>query len=831
MPVEMEHSFGASEADTTVEDEENYVDPKAHAKLLDGINNLTGSYYIREVTRTEPSLKRSEFGLAKAKKDKVQLKDLSKFFSKTPKQNKVLKQLDRLKHRHGLAKPLEKPVADRLKRKAGFLRAQRKLDKWEPVVRAAEVAPQVVFPLQYDKVTVHKQPPKKLSEYRVKSKLMEEMESLEKEYVRDGEAELLDGEGQKEYDLTVEEMRQQLIQRAHQKRLESYQIAKGRRQNKIKSKKYHRLLKKDKLKEQMKKFEELKEKDPAAALRQLDQIEKQRFEERATLRHKNTGTWAKNLQVRAKYNTEVRQELAEQLAIGRELTSQRFQKDESSSESDGEETIAYGDNPWTEQNIGSHERAAAERAKLTSSYRKYWEERNQVEALKKQLVAKEKASIGGETNGDVPPDTDHPAYDDEAKDDGDSNQMKSTKLTKKVRKKVKQTVVRMASGSWDVVDDEDTKAEEPKPEANKKSKTKAKKNLKKESATVEELFQEAEELIQDALGDKLVGVKQKLNGVGHMEANKGVNGTSRKKESKAKRRSDPNDLSFKKKPRLGDADQELNETMGGAATDDSLLPKFVPTLSDVKVTSGGSEPNTDINLKQVVQMKPKHLLTALPDSIAAGELSDGEPEHDDDDDDDDDDHRRLTIAEAFEDDDIVADFLKEKQDDRASHLPKEVDFGLPGWGSWVGPGMDSEAPRYKARQVVNPPKELPRRDDNRDQVIINEDALVNPQLSKHLVNEVPFPYVTVKDYEASLRAPLGRTFVPETAHVTMIEPRVVTKQGAVIEPMQRDMLVTNPAVVRKSAPPKAGKGALTKYNEFVENIAQKKTNPKKKFKK
>ncbi|KFB42136.1 AGAP003632-PA-like protein [Anopheles sinensis] len=794
MPVEMEHYFRAPEGGTAVEDEENDVDPSAHAKLLDGINNLTGSHYIREVTRTEPSLKRSEFGLAKGDKDKVKLKDLSKFFSKIPKQSKVLKQLDRLKYRRALTKPLEKPEADRLQRQAGFNRAQRKLNQWEPVVRAAEVAPQTTFPLQYGTMAVHAQPPKKLSEYRVKSKLMEEMESLEKEYVVDGADELLDGEGQKEYDLTVEEMRQQLMQRAYQKRLESYQIAKGRRQNKIKSKKYHRLLKKDKLKEQMKKFEELKEKDPAAALRQLDQIERQRFEERATLRHKNTGTWAKNLQVRAKYNTEVRQELAEQLAIGRELTSQRFQKDGSSSESDGEgiDTVAYGDNPWTEREIGSHERAAVERAKLSSSYRKYWEERNQVDAVKKQLVAKEKDSIKEETNGDVPSDADHASHDEEAEDDDESSQEKSRKLTKKGHKKGKQTV-RMASGSWDV-------EEEPAPKANKKTTTKAKKTMKNASATVEELFQEAEELIQDALEDKLVGVKQKINRLGD-----GARATG-KEVTKAKRRNDPNDLSFKKKPRLGDADQELNESMDGAPTDDSMLPKFVPTLGDVKVSTGGFDPKADINLKQVVQMKPKHLLTALPDSIAAGELSDGEPEHYDDDDDDDD-HRRLTIAEAFEDDDIVADFMKEKQDERANHLPKEVDLDLPGWGFWVGPGTDSEAPRQEARKVVKPPKELPRRDDNRDQVIINEDALVNPELSKHLVNEVPFPYVTVKDYEASLRAPLGRTFVPETAHVTMIEPRVVTKQGAVIEPMKGNMLMTNPTVVRKSAPRKAGKEA------------------------
>ena len=184
-------------------------------------------------------------------------------------------------------------------------------------------------------------------------------------------------------------------------------------------------------------------------------------------------------------------------------------------------------------------------------------------------------------------------------------------------------------------------------------------------------------------------------------------------------------------------------------------------------------------------MKPKHLLTALPNTIVSGELSDDEAEADD--------AHRLTIAEAFEDDDIVADFAKEKQDERQKDLPQAVELSLPGWGHWAGAGAKPPGPRKATRQIMKIPAELPRRDDNRDQVIINEDALKNEKLDKHLVNEVPFPFVTVKDYEASLRAPLGRTFIPESAHAAMVEPRIVTKQGTVIEPMKKEMLMANPS--------------------------------------
>uniref|UniRef100_A0AAG5CU35 U3 small nucleolar RNA-associated protein 14 n=1 Tax=Anopheles atroparvus TaxID=41427 RepID=A0AAG5CU35_ANOAO len=817
MPVEMKTSFPSGSAGGADDDEEEEIDPKAHEKLIDGINNLTGSHYIREVTRTEPSLKRSEFGLAKTKKDKVLLKDLSKFFKKNKKHTEVVKQLEKLKKRHPLRKPLEKPTADRLGREEGYKRAQKKLNKWEPLVTATDVAAQIVFPLRYGSMAVHNEPPKKLSEYRVKTKLMEEMEQLEKEYAGSGDEEegASDEEGRK-YKLTVEELRQKQYERSRQKRLESYQIAKGRRQNKIKSKKYHRLLKKDKLKEQMKKFEELKEKDPEEALKQLDRIEKQRFEERATLRHKNTGTWAKNLQVRAKYNMDVRRELSEQLAIGRELTAKRLQQDGSSSESDGEGETAIGksgDNPWTERDMGEHEMALSQQQKLMSSYRKYWEERNRVQALKQQLAenAEDGHTEGLTENGEIV--QDHVPEDD-SEDEGEASQTKPSKSKKKGRKKEKETV-RMASGSWDVEDD-DAPIDEPQKKP-AKSKAKSTKKQKSATATVEDLFQEAEELIQDALVNKLDRVEQD-----EMEEAQ-THGTKRKGKpegTEAKPKRDPTDLSFKKKPRLGDADEELRETIERDVTGGVQNAKAL-ALNGLNAAGSATKASAEINLKQVVQMKPKHLLTALPNTITSGEMSDGEPE-------DDGDHQRLTIAEAFQDDDIVADFVKEKQDEREKYMPKEVDLSLPGWGEWAGPGVVPSKSRVQTRTFIKPPKELPRRDDRRDKVIINEDALVNPQLSKHLVNELPFPFVSVKDYESSLRAPLGRTFVPETAHVTMIEPRVVTKQGAVIEPMRKRMLMADQKGVRRRAPVRAGRKAVQTYNKFIDNFEKGKL-PKKKF--
>lgn len=55
----------------------------------------------------------------------------------------------------------------------------------------------------------------------------------------------------------------------------------------------------------MKEFEELQMNNPEKALTKLEQLDKSRAEERMSLRHKSTGQWAKNKQIRAKYNKDV----------------------------------------------------------------------------------------------------------------------------------------------------------------------------------------------------------------------------------------------------------------------------------------------------------------------------------------------------------------------------------------------------------------------------------------------------------------------------------------------------------------------------------------------
>ena len=59
----------------------------------------------------------------------------------------------------------------------------------------------------------------------------------------------------------------------------------------------------------------------------------------------------------------------------------------------------------------------------------------------------------------------------------------------------------------------------------------------------------------------------------------------------------------------------------------------------------------------------------------------------DDEDIDPEEQQRMTIAQAFADDDVIEEFRQEKDDAVEKDKPQEIDLTLPGWGSWGGQGL------------------------------------------------------------------------------------------------------------------------------------------------
>lgn len=104
------------------------------------------------------------------------------------------------------------------------------------------------------------------------------------------------------------------------------------------------------------------------------------------------------------------------------------------------------------------------------------------------------------------------------------------------------------------------------------------------------------------------------------------------------------------------------------------------------------------------------------------------------------DENRMTIQEAFADDDVLADFVAEKKKLVDDSKPKARDLTLPGWGDWAGTGL-KVSKRKRKRFVVKQAPPPPRKDSHLGAVIINEKRDAN--IAKHQVRQVNL-YLCVK---------------------------------------------------------------------------------------
>ncbi|TDG42822.1 hypothetical protein AWZ03_010731 [Drosophila navojoa] len=732
------------------DDEEQY-DPIAHKKLLQSISNLGNVQHIRKSTRDERQPEQNEFQLFKSAKatehapKAVGVNDLVQILrtSKHIETGKKLKNVHNTKK--VLQKPLEKPVADRIKRTIGYEGVKKKLARWDAVVAKQRSAETQIFPIPSETVYVNTAAHANAIKTSIKSELGKELQASIKKLNDLRKAQIGDNTDEQELAQLEEKLLAQKATRdelharrrelAYLRMRESQKSAKARMQNKIKSKKYHKLLKRQKVLEQVKQFEILKKTNPEAALEKLNALEKSRLLERASLRHKNTGTWAKNLQMRAKYDKEVRKDLAEQLAVSRQLTEKKVDTDseDENQTTDKIETSAEGSfdpfNPWMTVKPTENDESKAKEDDV--SWRKYWTERNENE---KRLA-------------------EHSAQVEEVKR---KKRQQTTQAIKELPKKKKPRII-MENG-WQVEE-----VEEPD-----KATTKSK--------TLDEIFDAQQDNLHNQINHKLDKLKKQAALL------KGVTKKSKKPKIKHDALKNLKDLTFKKTKQRVEIDEPLNQDE--VASKQALTAiEAVNDLQKSKEEKKSTPEVADIDPDKIVSVTWKQklrLTNGMNDALAdddAAEFDEVDPKAE----------RQMLISEAFEDDDIVADFNKDKQDD-SEVKNNELQLAMPGWGCWGGAGISQKAlERRNKRLLLKLAEPEKRRDDNKDNVYINEAS--NKQARGHRVSSIPFPFKSLADYEASIRTPIGRDFVPETAFRMLTRPAVITRKGQVIEPMDESELV------------------------------------------
>lgn len=769
--------------------EETELVATEHDRLLSAISKLDKTQHITEPTRNEPTNLSSEFNLTK-RTNRLNLNNVAKILEDTAHHVQISKKLKKTQSvSKVLSKPLEKPQAERIKRATGYEATKKKVGRWDPVVARSRTVDYVAFPIKH--ISSKLEPTGDfLTKLKLKSDLEKELDELDP-------APMLEDEEEEEpvFPMTYEEMVEHRQHLAKMRAQQSYKAAKAKRQSKIKSKKYHRVLKKEKLKQELKEFEELQKKDPEEALKKLESIEKARALERHTLRHKSTGKWAKNKLIRAKYDKEVRQQLADQLAVGRGLTKKIQDNQSSDDEADDVTTsnIPLSQdpmNPWMMQRSDK----SNINAEFDFGYKKFVQNKmkkqkddsdsdsndnmenemntknNELDILKasisklsqeenqdKESSDEDAEVVHIETNNDTVKSTNkRKLHQTETQQiEKEVNQVVSNPLFKKSKKTFAKAKVSkpVATSNWEVeaINDSETKPSED----------------------VLSAFESHETSVAQRVEKKLGEIRRNIE---RLEKAGRANKRETQKIKETQDRDNMEYLKLKNKKVKAVIDEELIETSSkteGQANEekDEPLSKILNTAQAPIRESADS--NIDPN--RFIAVKPKYLNSAI---------SQGENEYDQLDDDQV--VPRVNIEEVFEEDDVVASFRQEKEDETNKDKPEDINLTLPGWGAWGGKGVKPQK-RKRNRFILKAPPKIPRRDENKGDIIIKE--FKDPKLAIHKVKDVPFPFESVKDYEASIRAPLGNTFIPEKAHKKLIRPSVITKAGKIIEPMDEEELL------------------------------------------
>ncbi|VDN13166.1 unnamed protein product [Dibothriocephalus latus] len=242
------------------------------------------------------------------------------------------KQAKKLEQIQKESAPLETPDAiksTRNKRRLQYNLNRQQLDLWKGPVHQNRLADQLVFPLPSNAV-----------------QFSTSKEAREEKYIKEIEAASLDtsdlrgrlfsalyknnttapSELDKEQAADLELARKMSMKASDQMKRRLREVAalrKAKIQSRIKSKNYHRRLKRRNMKEFEKEIVLLRQNNPKAFAERLLEVEKSRVRERASLRHKRGGKFAKLQRIRAKYDTEAREAVAQMHDRGVELTRRR----------------------------------------------------------------------------------------------------------------------------------------------------------------------------------------------------------------------------------------------------------------------------------------------------------------------------------------------------------------------------------------------------------------------------------------------------------------------------------------------------------------------------
>ncbi|KZT08788.1 Utp14-domain-containing protein [Laetiporus sulphureus 93-53] len=699
-----------------------------------------------------------------------------------------------------LSAPLPQRTAERLDRQAAYRQTKEEVDKWKATMQRIKEAEHLSFPLQA-------QPVGKTSNLELAAKFKPETEMenavdklLKLAKMRDED--IAHTESLKMNHLTVEEVKARRAELAKMRELMFRADAKAKRIAKIKSKTYRRLKKKDRAR-MAEKLGENEQDDDDEEVRLEREIERAR--ERATLKHKNTGKWAKAMKARGELDEDQRRDIAEMLERGERLRKKIRGDPGSDEENDDEESSEDEDDEGAVERIKANafEELAGlqgDEVALAEGSEKKGKSIFEMKFMK-NAIARDQRKVD-EMVDDFVREMGGPMDVDEDGGEGGVDAVEEQPYNTAMSRVGGRTTYRpglSAAGitkSFSSLDSETSSVTlkstdllgSVQPESPVAGSPVARSPIS-ECPSPSVFKEPVNPWLARAEGSSELVQKRH-------EIEIGKNSASAEKSKNKLRKSD--------KKRVEEKEKEKADATVDISVDDVLILGESSTVIGIPKKQEAAK-----NQKVAKKQDTASSSSASKPSIASASKPSSPSETNNGDDEDDSDanseveeqerllsvkgkgkakgvkafEQRDLVALAFAGDNVVQDFAEEKRRETQEDAPFEVDTTLPGWGSWGGKGTKKAAPKPYLIKKVSGVDPKTRADYGKTHVIISEKR--DKKAAKYLVKDLPFPYTSKAQFERSLETPIGTEWNTRLGFQRATLPRVVKKPGIIISPLEK----------------------------------------------
>lgn len=629
-----------------------------------------------------------------------------------------------------LAAPLPGRTQDRLDREAAYAQTKEEVDKWKATMKQIKEAEHLSFPLQPPEtvgVSTH--------ELAAKFKPSTELESAVDKLLRTAglrDQDIEKTEALKMNHLSVEEVAARRAELLRTRELMFRADAKAKRVARIKSKAFRRIRKK-----QREKLGEDLDED-ADEEEEILRLETARAKERATLKHKNTGKWAKAMQQRGELDEDQRRDINEMLAKGERLR-RRIQGVGSGDESEGDED--------EDADVGDiKQRAFDELAQLDEEpsaggkLKGVFEMKFMKDAMARR--AREADTAAEELRAELANvDAEAAAHESDAEPTQETVPVVSDRVNGRMTFNPSD-VARNGTGMSAMSD---------------------------ASSVTMRSFEPPPTLVSSP-------------GAGPSTLPSTNPWLARPEDTSGKVARKKNEVLVSKNSSTMDKaqhslqKQRKKQTGGGAETDDAVVEiNMTDVLQLSAPAQGGLDDDEDANSEKEEQEKIEAEKRSKANGKGKAKAKGKQPAF----------KQRELVALAFAGDNVVEDFAELKRQEIEADAPKVEDTTLPGWGAWGGQGSKKQKPKphlLKTTPGIDPTQ---RADHGKAHVIISEKK--DKKAAKYLVKDLPFPYTSKAQFERTLEAPIGAEWNTRVGFQRGTLPHVVKKMGTVIAPVRKNI--------------------------------------------